>query len=39
VYDAWGSEKYKIPVGKPEGKRPFGEPGHRWRILLDVLEK
>jgi hypothetical protein len=21
---------YKILVGKPEGKRPLGRPGHRW---------
>jgi hypothetical protein len=22
---------YKILVGKPEGKRPFGRPGHKWK--------
>jgi hypothetical protein len=21
---------YRIVVGKPEGKRPLGRPGHRW---------
>jgi hypothetical protein len=21
---------YRILVGKPEGKRPLGRPGHRW---------
>jgi hypothetical protein len=21
---------YKILIGKPEGKRPLGEPRHRW---------
>jgi hypothetical protein len=24
-----GDEKYKISVGKPEGKRPLGSLGHR----------
>ena len=23
-------EAYRISVGKPEGKRPFGRPRHRW---------
>jgi len=22
---------HKILVGKPEGKRPLGRPGHRWK--------
>jgi hypothetical protein len=21
---------YRVLVGKPEGKRPLGRPGHRW---------
>jgi hypothetical protein len=21
---------YRVLVGKPEGKRPLGKPGHRW---------
>jgi hypothetical protein len=21
---------YRLLVGKPEGKRPIGRPGHRW---------
>jgi hypothetical protein len=32
---------YKVLVGKPEGKRPFGRPKHRWedgiRIDLRVI--
>jgi hypothetical protein len=30
---------HKILVGKPEGKRPFGRPRHRWKdiIKLDLL--
>jgi hypothetical protein len=29
---------YKIPVGKPEGKRLVGRPGRRWddNIRIDV---
>jgi hypothetical protein len=33
-----GRHAYKMLVGKPEGKRPFGKPRHRWvdniRIVL-----
>jgi hypothetical protein len=31
---------YKILVGKPEGKRPLGRPGHRWRdnIKMELRE-
>jgi hypothetical protein len=31
---------YKILVGKPEGKRPFGRPRRRWEdnIRLDLRE-
>jgi hypothetical protein len=31
---------YKILVGKPEGKRPFGKPRYRWEnnIRIDVSE-
>jgi hypothetical protein len=25
---------YKILVGIPGGKRPFGRPRHRWKIIL-----
>jgi hypothetical protein len=30
----------RVLVGKPEGKRPFGRPRHRWEdnIKLDVQE-
>jgi len=32
---------YRVLVGKPEGKRPLGRPGHRWvdnirMVLQDV---
>jgi hypothetical protein len=31
---------YRVLVGKPEGKRPFGRPRHRWEdnIKLDHQE-
>jgi hypothetical protein len=31
---------YKILVGKPEGKRPFGRPRRRWvdNIKMDLRE-
>jgi hypothetical protein len=31
--NAWKTLKnaYKIMVGKPEGKKPLGTPGHRWK--------
>jgi hypothetical protein len=31
---------YVILVGKPEGKRPLGRPGHRWEdnIKMDLRE-
>jgi hypothetical protein len=31
---------YKVLVGKPEGKRPFGRPRHRWEdgIRMDLTE-
>jgi hypothetical protein len=31
---------YTVLVGKPEGKRPFGRPGHRWEddIKTDLQE-
>ena len=29
---------YRVLVGKPEGKRPFGRPSHRWEdnIKMDL---
>jgi hypothetical protein len=27
---------YRLLVGKPEGKRPLGRPGHRWVEWSDV---
>jgi hypothetical protein len=29
---------YKVLVGKPEGNRPLGRPGHRWEngIRMDL---
>jgi hypothetical protein len=29
---------YKIVVGNPEGKRPFGRPRHRWIIKNNIRE-
>jgi hypothetical protein len=31
---------YRILVGKPEGKRPLGRPGHRWvdNTKMDLRE-
>jgi hypothetical protein len=31
---------YRLLVGKPEGKKPLGRPGHRWvdNIRMDVGE-
>jgi len=31
---------YTVLVGKPEGKRPLGKPGHRWQdnIKMDLRE-
>jgi len=31
---------YKILVGKPEGRRPLGRPGRRWKdnIKMDLQE-
>jgi hypothetical protein len=33
-----GDEKYKILIGKPEGKRSFRIPRHRWEdnIKMDL---
>jgi hypothetical protein len=27
---------YRVMVGKPEGKRPFGRPTHRWEVNIKV---
>jgi hypothetical protein len=31
---------YKVLMGKPEGKRPLGRPGRRWKggIRMDLRE-
>jgi hypothetical protein len=31
---------YSVLVGKPEGKKPFGRPRHRWEdnIMMDLHE-
>jgi hypothetical protein len=31
---------YRLLVGKPEGKRPLGRPGHRWvdNIKMGLVE-
>jgi hypothetical protein len=28
---------YRILVGKPERKRPFGRPRRRWKIILEFI--
>jgi hypothetical protein len=35
-----GRGVYRVLVGRPEGKRPLGRPGHRWEdnIKLDLRE-
>jgi hypothetical protein len=30
---------YRILVGRPEGRRPFGRPRRRWRIILKLILK
>jgi len=30
---------YRVLVGKPEGKRPFGRPRHRWEDIKIDLQK
>jgi hypothetical protein len=36
-----GSEKFKVFIGKPKGKRPLGIPSHRWKdnIRMGLWEK
>jgi hypothetical protein len=41
MWHAWQMrEKYKVLVGKPEGKRPLGRPRCRWEdgIIMDLRE-
>jgi len=35
-----GRGVYRVLVGRPEGKRPLGRPGHRWEddIKMDLWE-
>jgi hypothetical protein len=35
-----GRGVYRVLVGRPEGKRPLGRPGHRWEdnIKMDLME-
>ena len=39
---AYGESRgvYRVLVGKPEGTRPLGRPGHRWEdnIKMDLQE-
>jgi len=30
AFSTHGRDAYNILVGKPEGKRPLGRPGHTW---------
>jgi len=35
AYSAYGGEeRYRVLVGKHEGKRPLEDPGVGWRIIL-----
>jgi hypothetical protein len=42
VFESMGEERkvYKLLVGNPEGKRPFGRPRRRWEdgIRMDLRE-
>jgi hypothetical protein len=40
MWHAWERKVYRVLVGKPEGKRPFGRPRHRWEdgIRMDLRE-
>jgi len=33
------SRAYRVLVGRPRGKRPFGRPRHRWGIILKWIFK
>jgi len=41
--DTYGERRgvYRVLVGKPEGKRPFERPRHRWEdnMKMDIQEK
>jgi len=30
------SGAYRLLVGKSEGKRPLGRPGHRWEVIVGM---
>jgi hypothetical protein len=30
---------YRVLVGKPDGKRPLGRPGHRWEDNINRIFK
>jgi hypothetical protein len=39
MWHAWERNVYRILMGKPEGKRPFGRPRRRWEdIRMDLRE-
>jgi hypothetical protein len=40
VYGVQPSSRYRILVGKPEGRRPLGRPRRRWvdNIKIDLRE-
>jgi hypothetical protein len=40
MWQAWERKVYKVLVGKPDGKKPFGRPRHRWKdgIRMDLRE-
>jgi hypothetical protein len=41
MWRVWGTEDtYRVLVGRPDGNRSLGRPGHRWEdnIKLDLQE-
>jgi hypothetical protein len=40
MWHAWGGERYRVLVGRPEGKRPLGRPRRRLEdnIKMDLEE-
>jgi hypothetical protein len=32
-------DAYRVLLGKPEGKTPFGRPRHRWMILTGIFKQ
>jgi hypothetical protein len=39
MWRVWGEDRgvHRVLVGKPEGKRPFGRPRHRWEDNIKMV--